>query len=306
MKNNRLQRLSYILTHLSYGEKLSTKKLSEHFEISIRKIQLDFNEYILPYFDDIVYYDFGFKCYISKTNFLHETLLNSEELAVVSILKTKAKDKSSNYDLSLKAVLLFDKLENSLKNSIYENSSMECFEENKDEIVKIRNAIKAKNEILCKYNDKERNLYPLKILNLDTYWYLINYDLEYEEVRKYHLNSISNISIIDKNFEFDNELLESFDNAINAYFKPQVTPFAIELFLHKKVSQYFMRKPINNTQRVLKNYEDGSLDVEIYITCFMEIIPTIQKYLPYIGVITPNELEGMIVDNLDEYLDKIT
>ena len=30
------------------------------------------------------------------------------------------------------------------------------------------------------YNEKPRELYPLKILNLDTFWYLINYDVDYD------------------------------------------------------------------------------------------------------------------------------
>jgi predicted DNA-binding transcriptional regulator YafY len=51
-KNNRIQRLSYILTKLSQGEKLSTLELAKQFETTTRKIQLDFKEYILPLFDD--------------------------------------------------------------------------------------------------------------------------------------------------------------------------------------------------------------------------------------------------------------
>ena len=51
-KDNRIQRLSYILTQLSKCEKLSTIKLAEQFETTTRKIQLDFKEYILPLFDE--------------------------------------------------------------------------------------------------------------------------------------------------------------------------------------------------------------------------------------------------------------
>jgi len=302
MKNNRLKRLSYILTQLSSGAKLSTNQLSEQFKTTTRKIQLDFTEYILPLFnDDTIYYDYSSKCYISKINFLYKTLLDSEELAVISILKAKSKDKYSDDDFALKTDTLFEKLEDSLKHSIYANSFMECFEDKKDEIIQIKNAIKSKNEIECIYNDKARKLRPLKILNLENFWYLINYDLEYEEVRKYHLNSISDVKILDTKFEFDDDITESFDNAINAYFKPHIEPFSVELFLHQDISKYFLRKPINNTQRVLKTYENDSCDIEIYITCEMEIIPTIQKFLPCIKVLSPDELGEFIQDNIDEY-----
>ncbi len=88
MENNRLQRLRYILASLSSGAKLSTIKLAQQFETTTRKIQLDFTEYILPLFDDdTIYYDFSAKCYLSKINFLYKTLLDAEELAILSSTK---------------------------------------------------------------------------------------------------------------------------------------------------------------------------------------------------------------------------
>ena len=307
MKNNRLERLSYVLTQLSTGNKLSTNQLAKQFDTTIRKVQLDFIEYILPLFDDnTVYYDFSIKCYVSKTNFLYKTFLSAEELATISILKAKSKDKYSDDGFAIKTNKLFEKFEDSLKHNIYTDVSMECFEDKKDEIIQIKNAIKSKTEIECIYNDKQRKLQPLKILNLENFWYLINYDLEYNEVRKYHLNSISSVKILDSKFEFDNDIIESFDNAINAYFKPDVEPFSIELFLDEEISKYFLRKPLNSTQRVIKTYEDGSCDIEIYITSYMEIIPIIQKYLPHIIVISPDELSEFIKENLDEYMEQVT
>ncbi len=307
MKSNRIERLSYILTQLSNGAKISTIQLAKQFETTTRIIQLDFKEYILLLFnDDTIYYDFSIKAYVSNTNFLYKTFLSAEELAIMTILKSKTKDKYNDDDLSEKTNILFEKFEDSLKHSIYDNSFMECFEDKKDEIIQIKNAIKSRNEIECIYNDKLRKLQPLKILNLENFWYLINYDLEYEEVRKYHLNSISDVKILTNNFDFDEDIIKEFDNAINAYFKPNIIPYQIELFLDKKVAKYFIRKPINNTQRVLKTYDDESCDIELYITCDMEIIPTIQKYMPYIVVISPDELGEFIKENLDEYMKQIT
>ncbi len=304
--DNRIQRLSYILAQLSKGDKLSTNQLAQQFETTTRKIQLDFTEYILPLFDDdTIYYDYSFKCYIAKSNFLTKTYLNAQELATISILKAKSKDRYSDDDLASKTNLLFDKLEDSLKNSIYENLSLESIDNNTSQIIQIKNAIKSKNEIKCFYNDKSRNLYPLKILNLSGFWYLINYDLKYHEIRRYHLNSIKDIEILENKFEFDEEIIKDFDNAINAYFEPHITPFVVELFLDKKVSKYFIRKPINQTQRVLKTYEDGSFDIEIYITDFMEIIPTIQSYIPYVLVISPDELGEVVKGNMLKYLTRI-
>lgn len=279
----------------------------EQFNTTDRIIQLDFKEYIIPLFnDDTIYYNHSEKCFSAKYPFLQSSLLNSEELATIAILKNKTKDKFADEELSFNTEKLFEKLEDSLKNSIYKLSSIESIEENQIDIIKVKNAIKTKTKIECIYNDKKRELYPLKILNLDSFWYLINYDLEYNEIRRYHLKSIKEVELQDIEFEFDEEIINGFDNAINAYFEPHIKPFAIELFLDKKVSKYFLRKPINQTQRVLKTYEDESLDIEVFITDFMEIIPLIQSYIPHIMVISPDELNKTIKSNLEEYFSKTT
>lgn len=279
----------------------------EQFNTTDRIIQLDFKEYIIPLFnDDTIYYNHSEKCFSAKYPFLQSSLLNSEELATIAILKNKTKDKFADEELSFNTEKLFEKLEDSLKNSIYKLPSIESIEENQADIIKVKNAIKTKTKIECIYNDKKRELYPLKILNLDSFWYLINYDLEYNEIRRYHLKSIKEVELQDIEFEFDEEIINGFDNAINAYFEPHIKPFAIELFLDKKVSKYFLRKPINQTQRVLKTYEDESLDIEVFITDFMEIIPLIQSYIPHIMVISPDELNKTIKSNLEEYFSKTT
>lgn len=304
---NRLCRIKNILELLSKGEKLTTKRLVEQYNTTDRIIQLDFKEYLIPLFNDYtIYYNHSEKCYLSQYPFLQSSLLNSEELATISILKNKSKDKYADEELHLNTDNLFKKLEDSLQNSIYKLPFIENIEDNEKDIIKIKNAIKSKTVIECIYNEKPRELYPLKILNLDSFWYLINYDVDYNEVRRYHLNSIKEVELQDESFNFDEELVDSFDNAINAYFEPHVKPFAIELFLDKKVSKYFLRRPINRTQRILKTYEDRSIDIEVFITDFMEIIPLIQSYIPYILVISPDELNEIIALNLKGYISKTT
>jgi len=306
-KFNRTNRINFILTKLSKGDNLTTQKLAEQFETTTRIIQLDFKEYIIPLFgDDTIYYNYSDKCYSAKYSFLQSSLLDNEELATIAILKNKSKDKFADEELSTNTKKLFEKLEDSLKNSIYKLPFIESIEENQTDIIKVKNAIKTKTKIKCIYNDKKRELYPLKILNLDSFWYLINYDLEYNEIRRYHLNSIKEVELQDIEFDFDEEIISGFGNAINAYFEPHIKSFAVELFLDKKVSKFFLRKPINQTQRVLKTYEDESVDIEVFITDFMEIIPLIQSYIPYIMIISPDELNKTIKSNLEEYVSKTT
>lgn len=305
LKTNRSKRLSHILTLLSSGAKLSTAELADTLNLTKRIIQLDFKEYLIPLFDGgMIYYDYSLKCYCAKTNFLAGTLLSSDELAVIALLKAKSKDKFSDDGFAIQTDALFQKFEESLSNNFYQETLVEKIDDFKTEIIRIKNAITHRREIACTYNNKARNLYPLKILNLEGFWYLINYDVAYSEIRRYHLNSISDITLLETEFTFDETIIERFDNAINAFYEPHVDPFSIELFLDAKIAKYFKRKPISKTQRVLKTYHDGACDIELYITDFMEIIPTIQRYIPYVKVIRPDTLKELVYKNLMDYIKK--
>ena len=301
----RINRLSAILELLNKGYDLSTPNLVERLGVSKKIIQSDFKDYILPLFvDDKIYYDYSSKTYKAKNNFLTKTLFSSDELAIIAILKNKSKDKYSDEDLSLKVDSLFLKFEEELTNKLYQTSSIEKIDNFKNEIIQIKNAIESKSIIKCLYNKKNREIYPLKILNLEGFWYLIIYEPSDNKIKTFHLNTIKNIEVLHCNFRFDEEKINSFDNAISAYYKPENEPILVQLFIDKEVSRYVMRKPLNKSQRVLKIYDDESCDVELTITDFMEIIPTIQRYLPFIGVIEPQDLKDRVKMNIDLYLMK--
>ena len=303
--NIRINRLSQILELLNKGYELSTPNLVERFGVTKKIIQTDFKEYILPLFvDDKIYYDYSSKTYKAKNNFLAKTLFSSDELSIIAILKNKSKDKYSDDDLSLKVDSLFLKFEDELTNKLYQTSSIEKIDNFKNEIIQIKNAVETKSIIKCFYNDKNREIYPLKILNLEGFWYLIIFEPIDNKIKTFHLNTIKNIEVLNAHFSFDEEKINSFDNAISAYYKPNNAPILVQLFMDKEVSRYFMRKPLNKSQRVLKIYDDESCDIELTITEYMEIIPTIQRYIPHIGVIEPDELKDRVKENIDSYLKR--
>ncbi len=302
---NRLERLEYLLIELSRGARLSTPRLVETLLVTKKIIQTDFNTYILPYVD-AVYYDGSAKCYIAKTNFLQTMLLDSKSLATILMLKVKCADKYSPDGLLESANQLFERYDSLLEERIYSHAMVEKLDDYPHRVV-LENAINSQSVISCLYNNKERELFPLKILNLEGFWYLVNWDTEYDDIRRYHLKSITNVEVLDEAFEKTPEidaLLEKFDYAINAFFEPFVEPFPVELYIDAKVAKYFERMPINKRQRVMKIYEDGSIDLEVFITDYMEIIPTIQRYIPYVRVIEPLGLREMLIKSISTYKDE--
>ncbi|MCK5110214.1 MAG: WYL domain-containing protein [Arcobacteraceae bacterium] len=299
---NRIDRLSNIITQLSKGDGLSTPSLVTKFKTTKKIIQTDLKEYLIPLFSNgKIYYDYSSKTYKAKNNFLTKTLFSAEELAIISILKAKSKDKYSDKDLFKKTEILFHKFEEELSNRIYQKSAVEKIDTFKDEIIQIKNAIESKNIIKCFYSDKQREIYPLKILNLEGYWYLIIYEPKDNKIKTFHLNTIENIEVTNLEFTYSEDKIKSFDNAITAYYKPD-NELTIQLFIDSTVARYFIRKPISSSQRIIKKYDDNSIEVELMITDLMEIIPTIQRYMPYIKVIEPNELKVKVRENIEVYL----
>jgi predicted DNA-binding transcriptional regulator YafY len=302
---NKITRITFILERLSKGLKLATPNLVEFFKVSNKIVQTDFKDNILPLFDDdTIYYDYSSKNYIAKPNFLTSTLLTAQELAIISIIKAKTKDKYSDDDLSDKTNMLFSKFEELLKNDIYQHSSVEKIDNNNDNIIQIKNAINTKHIITCAYNDKQRKIYPVKIINIEGYWYLLTVDTSDNKTKTFHLNSIKDIEVLKNRFTLDtNEIIQNFGNSINAYFIPTAKPITVILYIDKEIVRYFERKPLNSSQRIIKQYDDGSIDLEVIISDFMEIIPTIQKYIPLIKVIEPQALSDKIEDNLKNFFN---
>lgn len=303
---NRIARLTLIIELLSKGHSLSTPYLVTKFGVTKKIVQTDFKEYLLPLFEDkTLYYSYLIKAYKAKDNFLSKTFLSAEELAIIAVLQNKSRDKYSDDDFALKTHALFQKFDDALSHRLYQESSIEKIDEFKNEIIQIKNAIEAKKVITCKYSKKDREVFPLKILNLEGYWYLIVYEPSSELLKTFHLNSVKEIVLTDKEYRFNKDKVKSFDNAITAFFKPDNEPITIQLFIDTKISKYFQRKKLNKTQRTLQKYSDGSIDIEVLVTDFMEIIPIIQRYIPFIAVIEPEELKNEIKKNLERALQQI-
>ena len=300
--NNRVERIKAILDLLNQGYNLSTPSLVERFNISKKIIQTDFKDFILPLLpNETIYYDYSSKTYKAKNNFLSKTLFNSKELAIIAVLKNKSTDKYSDTDLKSNVDELFFKFEKELSNQLYSKSSVEKIDKFQNELIQLENAIENKNIVKCFYNNKHREIYPLKILNLEGFWYLIVFEEIDNKIKTFHLNTIKNVEVLLNEYKFDVTKVDSFNNAINAYHKLD-SNIQITLYADKEVSRYFLRKPLNQTQRVLKQYDDKSIDLEIVVTNLMEIIPTIQRYIPHVKVIEPLELKEAIKKNIDDYV----
>ena len=292
--------LPILLKKLSNGESLHIPTLASDFSIPKSTLVHNFNSVLVPLFPDDIKYDNSTKNWYSAKNFLSETLLSADELVTIKLLEIHSQKLTRRFGLSTKR--LFNRFKNRASLKIFKKVRMEKItKEEEPTFALMQNAISSKNVLTCVYREKNRKIHPLKIVMLEGYWYLFLWDTKAKEIRKYHLKSIEELELTDDTFTPPKtDALNKLDNAINAYFKGDAENIDVELLVHKQVKIYLERQPLNKSQKMFR--EDDDYDrLTITITDEREIIPTIQQYLPFIKVLSPESLCNEIEKNIKNY-----
>jgi len=296
-----LTRLNTIIARLNDGEALSVHELAKEFNVSSRTIQRDFNERLVSLYP--IYQEK--KLWKMQDGYKIEKSTSIEDAIVLDILERLTDGLGSRF--STKAKHLLSKIKNDDYNPIYAKLNMEDISSKFSDIAILEDAIKEKKELLCLYdfNDykKELELKPLKVVVFEGFWYLVALDARNDKLKKYHLKSISKIKKTANNFQTTKELEELLQNAINIWFENDVEPFEVVLWLDELASKILKRKPISNSQRIIKEYKDGSCDVSLKITHKNEIKSIIKYWIPHIGVISPLSLKENILQDINKFMD---
>jgi len=302
VNHNIINTLPYLLKRLSNGEQLNIPRLGKELGIPQKTIQDNIKKYLLPIENADIHFDKSINAWVARQGFLSETLLSEYEIITMQLLEKSANRFGAGFKLATKR--LFNRFKRRASLTIFKKTRMEQM--GKDDEMKlaiIKTAIRDKKVLHCRYSGKDRVVNPLKIVLLEGYWYLFLWDTENEEIRKYHLKSMEALDLRDDTFIVPkNRVIDHLDNAINAYFKDEI-PFPVVLIIHEKVIKYFKRQPLSKEQIITEAPKYGTeyFKLEIWVTDEMEIIPTIQQYLPYIKVESPDSLNEKILKNLKNY-----
>jgi predicted DNA-binding transcriptional regulator YafY len=295
-----MTRLVSILKKLYDGESLSVTELAEEFNTSTRTIQRDFNEKLISF--PIVK---DGKKWKMQEGFHLEKIASVEDQLVLDMLEKVSEGLGSKFHS--KAKHLLSKIKNKDLSPIYASLDIEKIDDFLSEINLIEQAILNKAILTCKYKLHSKSydigVKPLKIANFDGFWYLIALDSRNNELKKYHIKSMSNIKVLEKYFTRSKKLDEALDNAINIWFTLENEAFEVILSMDNNTGKYFQRKPICKSQRLLSvNEVDESMQFSLKVTHEMEIIPTIMQWIPYIKVVEPDWLRDKVVERVKEYL----
>lgn len=171
----------------------------------------------------------------------------------------------------------------------------------------LKRAVKNREYVKIKYQNIEKefdNLKCLKLVFIDNNWYVSIVDNE-NNLRLVRISFIENVNYASK---FESYQIASIKNELNfienrlqnsmSLYNTEIKTAILKALPH--VARYFKKdmKKFFITQEFKELLEDGSIKFTINYTQPMEIIPFIQKWLPDIIILEPQELKDYYKEKL--------
>lgn len=296
---SKYNRLSYIYDRLSRSpDGVTIKDLAEELDVSTKTIQRDLHDTLA---DNGVYCD-GRRWKLNRKG--AEDGLDREDRIVLGVLDSLAKQAGLTF--YTKAHQLLEQISCQLDHPLFAKLDTEALDEKHfNNFSLLENTIKNKNMIEVDYISvsKRRNRFKLKPLRLaffDGFWYLLAFDANDDDTfKKFHLKSLSNITLTQESFSYTKEIAEAVENAFSVWFSLDEA-FDVKLWIDKEVAPYFERKPYKG-QSIQGKDTDGSIELVLRSTHEMEILPIVQWYLPHIRIIEPEWMNKMLMEKINLY-----
>lgn len=278
-----LTRLTVILQRLYEGEVVFVSELAEEFNVSSKTIQRDFNERLIRL--PIEKAGHGWKM---REGFRLERERKPDEALVLDTLETLAVGIGGGFGALASSLL--GRLKNHRVSAVYSRTVIEDTLGHQHLFTKIEQAIEAQNVVSFAYNGKIRIVKPCKIVAFEGYWYLYGEEALSEKLKTFHLKSIEALHITDETFQCPEGAKTILNRAVNAWFEPQNEPFEAVLHATTEIAKYFDRRPLAPTQRIVKAYEDGSVDLAVTVSSERELLHEVKKWVPDLLVRSPRPL----------------
>ena len=288
-----LFRLLEILKRLYEGETLKTDSLAYDFDVTPRTVRRDFDR--LSYFPiqkTRQGYSFMDGFHLMKSSKEDEVLL-FEMFEQFSRTMGEGASKIISNQLA--------KLHNpSSKHPFFFNAVIEDITDKSELFLTMQDAIEQNRIVTLEYLNVEREVDPYKIASFEGFWYL--FCKEGVKYKTFYFKDIQNVLVKEENFECDKEALKTMENALNIWFEAQEKSFEVLLHVSKEIAKHFARRPLSKTQKVVKRYEDGSMEITVNATSDNEVIHTLKRWIPHLRVMHPKRIDEKFKKELKKYI----
>jgi predicted DNA-binding transcriptional regulator YafY len=296
-KKSSTYRIVHILKELNEGKLLCIESLASGFDTSTRSIRRDF-ELIREIFGDI-FINPQKGCYqaIRKT-VLDETMNSTELYLLKNILKLSRHSDlaiAKSVDTNIVNTIVKDPLESPY---LFKTKPYEEIYKYKELFQKLEHAVKYRKEITFTYVNQDRvnrfRLKPYKILFISENFYIAS-EFKYQKLVLSRIAMMQELSYTGKTFTHNYEFMEFIHSMQSpwATFKPQYKNTLIEVIVEipKEQAKYFKLKKFMPSQKILDEYEDGTLRLSYTVSSQNEIFSLIKQWIPHMRIIAPASLK---------------
>ena len=315
----RTPRLLSIVKELLNKPKVCVDVLSALYDVSQRTIQDDF-DLLNKHFNHPFYKD-GNCYFLLKLEQFYNLFKQNHKTSkqFLRFLSMVDSELYSIFEKENRALIKAMKLDSSTIYQIEKSPYEHLKRENYQLLESLEIFITEKNYLTLYYSlpNKKRELYqhsiPLKILYLGENWYLAlltpDNIIDNSTFKLLRINFIEKVkaSTVEPKFFHDDNLAkieaDRFLKNIQSSFSKINTPtYTVTLQVHHSKARYFKNKKYLKSQKVTKTLKNKDIFVVYEISNDMEIIPIIQRWMPFVQVIEPLRVKESIEENLRVYL----
>ncbi|STZ08056.1 DeoR-like helix-turn-helix domain [Moraxella caprae] len=288
-KHERLaDRFADIFIRLNSNETLNTKALADEYGVCDKTIRRDLArmECYLPLVRD--------RGVVSLDNSRRFDLTHKEFGELIKLIGIH--NLLPNMDIGFLRELIKQKSDSSyhIHHYAYENS--QAF----DEMMKrLDSAINNRQIIHCRYDNKERTIYPYKLIFKEGFWYLAG--VENDQLKSYRLSKIVDL-IINKEYFDSNDKIDTLINNDDSIWLGQ-KEMAVLINVSSKVISYFQQRQILPKQSIIAKQANGDWLIQSTVWHYDELSPIIRCWIPHLTIIEPKEWQDRLEGELKSYLD---
>lgn len=144
---------------------------------------------------------------------------------------------------------------------------------------------------------------PYKMAFFTGFWYLVGEEVTTGELRSYALDKIEELKIGRQRFQMPRNV----DRIVAESFNPWIRAkkgLRVVIETDPGISQYFLRKKLFPTQKIIEKKNDGSLVVEFMVGAIEELEFFLKQWIPYIKVIEPRDFSRRLMEGYKAWIKK--
>lgn len=286
-------RLSTMLLRLNQGERLDIKQLADEFAVSSRTIQRDLNDRL----GFLKWNQKGPRYYVlDKAKIGHLQMSDIERFANFC----RVQDLLPQIDRRFYQDHLIQSIQ--VKGIHYES-----IKGSEAQFDSLQQAIEQHRCVEFRYQKSDSDtgkyylLQPYALINRVGVWYVIGVDVHQGKQKTFAFRNIHALRTDAQTFTPDPVLLDNIRSNDSISHGNQLSEVIIQV--NAKAAPYFKRRQLLPNQEIIRDIDDGSLLISCKNINEMEVIPTVQYWIPHAKIISPPELQHKIEQGLRQYLN---